>query len=121
MISAAGLVEGAGAHLLLSSAALIAFVLLGMRPSFLVVPWQRSAQQPPPNYLNEVCVLALLFGVCIMYECGVTGSHSLIKTKSCLFLVGRLQKHIANHPPLTANPVVKCVFSLSRNILTGPQ
>lgn len=72
MISAAGLVEGAGAHLLLSLAALIAFVLLGMRPSFLVVPWQRSAPQPPPNYLNEVCVLALLLGVCIMYECGVT-------------------------------------------------
>lgn len=33
-----------------------AFVLLGMQPSFLPVPWQRSAPQPPPNYLNEVSV-----------------------------------------------------------------
>lgn len=113
--------EGDGAHLLLSSAALSSFVLLGMRPSFLVVPWQRTAPQPPPNYLKEVCMLALLFGVCIMYERGVTGSHSLIKTKSCLCVVGRLQRHIANHPLLTVNPVVKCVFSLSTNILTGPQ
>jgi hypothetical protein len=72
VISAAGLMEGDGAHSLLSSAALVAFILLGMRPSFPVVPWQRSAPQPPPNYLSEVCVLALLFGVCIMYEHGVT-------------------------------------------------
>lgn len=114
MISAAGLMEGAGAHLLLSSADLATFVHLEMRPSFLVVPWQRSAPQPPPNYLNEDCALALLFGVCIMYECGVTGSHSLIKTKSCLCAVGRLQKHIASYPLLTANPVVKCVFGLSK-------
>lgn len=121
MISPAGLREGDGAPLLLSSGALVASVLLEMGPSFLVVPWQRSAPQPPPNYLNAVCVLALLFGVCIMYERGVTGSHSLIKTKSSVCVVGRLQKHIASHPLLTANSVVKCVFSLSKNILTGPQ
>lgn len=66
MSSLAGLVEG-NCSFAVSSHPLIAF-FLGMRPSFLVVPWQRSAPQPPPNYLNEVCVLAPLFGVCIMYE-----------------------------------------------------